>query len=341
MKSAINIQYFDNAATTFPKPPSVVKEVKKCLEVYGGNAGRGAHRLSLSAANKIYECRESLCQLLNLEEPEQIAFVPSCTFGINLIIKGVLHQGDHVLISDMEHNAVWRPIEKLKKEGLITYDIFPALSQRMQSDDNLLAEIEKRIRPNTRLVICTHQSNICSFSLPIEKIGALCKKNHIIFAVDGAQSVGHYDIDVKKMNIDLLAAPSHKGLYGPMGSGFIAISKNIKLDTLIEGGNGIYSLEADMGEISPERYEAGTLPLPAIAGLCEGIKVVKNVGVSYVSEHEKDLFIRLKNGLKSMRELVVYAPEFSGSTLLFNIDNVSSERVSSILNENNICSRAG
>jgi selenocysteine lyase/cysteine desulfurase len=170
-----NFCYLDNAATSFPKPQNVSKEVARCINTYCGNAGRGSHKLSLLAANKIYDCRESICNLINAPAPENIVFVPSCTFGLNLIIKGILKQGDHVLISDMEHNSVYRPIAKLHKEGKITFDIFSALSLLDKSEDKILNSIKNKLRKNTKLVICNHQSNICSYALPIEKIGAFCK----------------------------------------------------------------------------------------------------------------------------------------------------------------------
>ena len=335
------ICYLDNAATSFPKPPSVAREMRRCIDYYCGNAGRGSHKLSLFAANKIYECREEICTLINAPAPENIIFVPSCTDGLNLIIKGILKYGDHVLISDMEHNSVLRPISKLSSEGKISFDIFTALSNPNKSDESILNEIEKKLRKNTKLLICTHQSNICSFSLPIEKIGDLCKKYHILFALDVAQSIGHYNIDMQKSNINYISAPGHKGLYGSQGSAFVAInSKNI-LEPLIEGGNGIYSLEAQMPDFLPERHEVGTLPLPSIVGLCEGLKYIKSRGIDEISPHERELFRYLRDGLLNIDGITVYAHEFEGNTLSFNINNTPPERVSCLLDEANICVRAG
>lgn len=333
--------YLDNAATSFPKPKSVIREVQVCLQNYCGNAGRGSHKLSLIAANKIYSCRESICSLLNLDKPENIVFIPSCTYGLNLIIKGILHQGDHVLISDMEHNSVWRPIKKLFRKGKITFDIFSALSSPESTEDELLQEIQSKIRKNTRLVICNHQSNICSYSLPISKIGELCKKMNVLFAIDVAQSIGHYNIDMQKMNIDFLSAPGHKGLYGVQGSAFMAINSDIILDTLIEGGNGIHSLIPDMPEFTPERYEVGTLSLPAIAGLHEGIKEVQSRGIDAIAEYERSLYCQLRNGLQNIKHITVYMPNCEGNTLLFNINDLAPERVGAYLDEQNIYVRTG
>ncbi len=336
-----HVLYLDNAATSFPKPPSVASEMHRCIDYYCGNAGRGSHKMSLYAANKIYECREEICSLVNAPAPENVIFVPSCTYGLNLIIKGILKPYDHALISDMEHNSVWRPLTVMRNEGIITFDTFSALANHNKTDENILNEIEKKLRKNTKLLICSHQSNICSYSLPVGKIGELCKKYNIIFALDVAQSIGHYNIDVQNMNIDYISAPGHKGIYGPQGSAFVVINSKNLLEPLIEGGNGIYSLESKMPDFLPERHEVGTLPLPSIVGLCEGIKEIKSRGIEEISSHEKELFFYLRDRLLNINGVKVYAPEYAGNTLSFNIDNVQPERVASILNEKNICVRSG
>lgn len=335
------ICYLDNAATSFPKPESVVREVSRCMRLYGGNASRGSHRLSLAAARKLYECRERLTRLVNAKEPENIIFVPSCTFGLNLLIKGLLRDGDHVLISDMEHNAVLRPLHRLASEGRITFESFEALSRPEQSEEELLSGIESRINSRTRLLVCTHVSNICSYSLPVSKIGELCKKFGVFLVLDVAQSVGIYKIDMQKMNVSFLSAPGHKGLLGVQGSAFVAINSDTLPDTLIEGGNGIFSLSPEMPEMIPERYESGTLPLPAIAGLCEGVAEVERIGIDAIREHEAELFRKLRDGLLDMGGFTVYRPEFVGSTLLFNSNTLSAEQVCAALDEDGICVRGG
>lgn len=333
--------YFDNAATSFPKPKSVRREVTRCLETYSGNAGRGSHSLSLLAATKIYQCREEICSLFGAPSPESIVFVPSCSYGLNLIIKGTLRAGDHAIISDMEHNSVWRPLKGLEREGKITLDVIPALSKRESDNGELIKAIKRMIKPSTRLIVCAHQSNICSFSLPIAKIGALCREKKILFAVDAAQSAGHTQIDVQKMNIDLLCAPGHKGLLGPQGSAFIIINTPSLPDTLIEGGNGIYSLSDEMPDFAPERYEVGTLPTPAIAGLCEGIRELKARGIDGIAQAERELFAILCDGLLNINGATVYLPEFCGNTLLFNISGISAERVCQALDSEGFCLRGG
>lgn len=335
------ICYLDNAATSFPKPRGVILGVSDCLTNYCGNAGRGSHRLALLAAQKIYQCREEICSIVGANSPENVVFVPSCTYGLNLLIKGILKQGDHVLISDMEHNSVYRPIKKLADEGRITYDVFEFLSATDKSPVALEAEIEHRIKSRTRLIICAHQSNICSLSVPVDKIGEICRKNHILFALDTAQSIGHAPIDMKKMNIDFLVAPSHKGLYGPQGCGFVVFNSKEILDTLVEGGSGINSLDEEMPPDIPDRFEAGTLPLPSIVGLYEGIREVKSLDIDTISSHERGLFRLLRDGLMTIRGATVYMPEHEGNTLLFNIGDIPCTEVGALLDARGICVRSG
>ena len=335
------ICYLDNAATSFPKPRGVAASISDCLTSYCGNAGRGSHRLSLLAAEKIYECRVEICSLVGADAPENVIFVPSCTYGLNMVIKGILRSGDHVLISDMEHNSVYRPIKKLSDEGKITYDVFNFLSAADKSPEALRVELERKIKPRTRLLVCAHQSNICSLTLPIDKIGEICRKNHILFALDTAQSIGHTSIDMKKHSINFLVAPSHKGLYGPQGCGFVVINSKELPETLVEGGSGLNSLDPSMPQDLPDRFEAGTLPLPAIVGLCEGIKEVKRLGVDEISSHERGLFRLLRDGVATIRGANVYLPEHEGNTLLFNIGDVPCTELGAFLDARGICVRSG
>ena len=338
--------YLDNAATSFPKPISTVREVVRCMTEYCGNPGRGGHSLSLEAAKKVFECRLEAAELVGAPTPEGIVFTENTTHALNLVVKGLLKRGDHVIISDMEHNSVLRPIARLANEGIIEYSVFPTRTpdkNRAQSPSLICASIAQRIKPNTRAVICSHASNVCSMSLPLERIGALCKKHGLYFIVDAAQSAGHLPINMEKMNIHALCAPSHKALYGPQGAGFAALSPTIaeKLDTLTEGGNGVNSFELFMPENPPERYEAGTLPTPSIAGLCEGIKYVKSVGITAVKEYESELYIYARELLMNTKGITVYAPEHVGPVLLFNQEGKSSEALARALNEYGICTRAG
>ena len=334
--------YFDNAATSFPKPRRVAEEQLRCMQIYGGNPGRGSHALALAAAEKIYECREELASFFGSSNPENVIFTMNTTMALNLAIKGLLKKGDHVLISDMEHNAVFRPIYKLARQGIITYDVFetfPTLPYR--TSEMICASILEKLRPNTRMLVCAHASNICSATLPLAEIGALCRQKGVLLVVDAAQSAGHLPIDVTSMRIDALCAPGHKGLWGPQGSGVLVLGDGIVADTLLEGGSGYNSLEGNMPNESPERYEAGTLPTPAIAGLLEGVREVKQLGRSHIHAHECALIARLYERLAAMPKISLYAPHHAGGVLLFSIQDVSSDRVGSFLNDRGFCVRTG
>lgn len=334
--------YLDNAATSFPKPASVCREVYRCMTKYCGNPGRSGHSLSLEAAKKIFECRCSVADLLGVGDPARVIFTLNTTHALNLVIKGLLKRGDHIIISDLEHNSVLRPVHKLSELGTVEYSVFHSAAAIGPIDpQRIRAEIARLIRPNTRLVVCTHSSNICSANLPIDVIAALCKEHGLLFVVDAAQSAGHLDINVDKMKIDALCAPAHKGLYGPQGCGIAVLGEGITLDTLTEGGNGVNSLEPFMPDFSPERYEAGTCATPAIAGLCEGIKHIKSIGIKEIHRRECELYEYALQALGNMRELALYGEAHVGSTLLFNVRGILSEECAYHLNKNGICVRAG
>lgn len=334
--------YLDNAATGFPKPDTVIEEVTRCMREYGGNPGRSSHALAVAAAEKIYECREVAARFFGSDAPEQVIFTGNTTMALNFAIKGLLRAGDHVLISDMEHNAVLRPIAKLTEQGIIEYDVFPTfVHKRNRTAEDICRGVRALIKPNTRMLICAHMSNICSSVLPLESLGRLCGEHGILFVVDAAQSAGHLPIHAENMGIDALCVPGHKGLMGPQGSGILLLRKGLTSDTLIEGGSGVYSLEAHMPTDAPERFEAGTLPTPAIAGLCEGIRYVERVGLEQISQAETVLNRYLQQRLQAIRGVRVYVPHHVGSVLLFNLCGIPADAVGEALNRRGICVRAG
>lgn len=335
--------YFDNAATTHPKPPSVIRAVERCIRTRCGNPGRSAHALSRAAAQDVYDCREQAAALFGLNAPDRVIFTVNTTAALNMAIKGLLRRGDHVLISDMEHNAVLRPIDRLAREGQITYDVFSTLcmSREAVSAEDICREIERGIRRETRAVICAHASNICAAALPLAQIGALCRRHGLYFIVDGAQSAGVLPIDMAQMHIDVLCVPGHKALYGIAGCGMMLLAPGIEADTLIEGGNGMHSLDAGMPDTAPERYESGTLPVPAIAGLCAGIRFVRAVGTEAICAHERALYCRMRELLCNTRGVCVYAPHHIGSTLLFSVDGIPSDAVGRALDAHGIAVRCG
>jgi len=336
-----NIVYFDNAATTFPKPQSVLDATRDCAENYCGNAGRGSHPLALKSAEAVFSARDALSSLFSAK-PENVIFTLNTTQALNLAIKGIMSRGGHILISDMEHNSVLRPIAKLQNQRRLSYDIFPTHRDGLPlANDEILSEIIRRLRPNTRAVCAIHTSNICSYSLPIREIGALCRRHGLLFLVDAAQAAGHVEISLEKDNIDLLCLPGHKGLYSPQGVGALIMRDGMVLDTVIEGGNGVNSLELSMGSISPERYEGGTLCTPAIAGLCQGARFISEIGYGTIIAHERSLWRRAYLGLAQIDGIEFYGDETAGSILLFNLKEVHPDELGSYLSEKGFCLRTG
>lgn len=308
---------------------------------YGGNPGRGSHALSARAAEKIFDCRTLAAQLFGAE-PERVFFTLNTTHAINTVLKGLLRQGDHALISNLEHNAVYRPLYKMQREGRIRFDTFDALIEPTPKGvETLFAELTRKLRPRTKMIVCTHMSNICSAVLPIGEIARFCRRFGLLFVVDAAQSAGHEPIAVDDMGIDALCLPGHKGLYGPQGCGMVILGKGVLPDTLTEGGNGVHSLEGSMPSFSPERYEAGTLPTPAIAGLYEGMKAVREVGVERIGAYERELYRNARERLQALPRVELYATEYEGGILLFNVKGLSAEEAARRLGEQGICVRGG
>ena len=312
------------------------------MSEYGGNPGRGSHALSIRAAEKVYECRERLAAFFGMEDPERVLFTMNTTYALNLVLKGLLRSGDHVLLSDLEHNSVWRPLYKREQAGQITLDLVRSGAERgVISADAFCGRIEACLRPETRMVVCAQVSNVCSAELPIREIAALCHRRGILLVVDGAQSAGHLPICVDEWGIDVLCVPGHKGLLGPQGCGVILLGKDVLPETVLEGGNGVYSLEGFMTDQLPERYEVGTLPTPSIAGLCEGVKVLDRIGLEQVNAYEKWLCRYAKELLGNTEGVQLYSPWHEGSILVFGVSDRTPEQVAERLNEEGICVRSG
>lgn len=342
----MSLIYLDNAATTFPKPTNVQNAVSRCLREYCGNSGRGSHPLSLAASQAIYQCRERLSTSFHADAPENVVFTMNATYAINLALAGLLHQGDHVLISDLEHNAVRRPLEALQSAGVITYSTFSTMTgntdeAKRRNPTRICACIASALRPNTRAVICSHQSNLCSVTLPIEEIGAFCQRHGLLFFVDASQSAGHLSVDMQKAHIDCLCAPGHKGLFGIQGCGFSIFRQGLVPSPLISGGSGYQSLLPTMPEELPERLEAGTLPTPAIVGLDAGLDFLRRVGPDAIREHEIVLFNAARERLSRLKNYHLYFPETPGSTLLFHREGIEADRVGQYLANEGFCVRSG
>lgn len=317
--------YLDNAATTYPKPKSVYQGVMRAMTEYGANPGRGSHAMAIEGARVIYETRELMAQLFNLDDPMNVIFTFNATDGLNQGIKGVLKSGDHVITTTMEHNSVLRPIKELEKYGVENTIIQCASDGRVSVDD-----IEAAVKSNTRMVVTTHVSNLTGTIMPIEEIGQMCKRKNILYLVDGSQSAGVLEIDVKKYNIDLLAVPGHKGLLGPQGTGALLINCDAEIKQLKEGGTGSESSSMMQPNFYPDKLEAGTHNLPGIAGLNAGLKYILNKGTKSIYSHEKTLLDLFIKEMKKNAKIKIYGPDninYRIGVVPINIEDIDSSEV--------------
>lgn len=293
--------YLDNAATTYPKPNEVYENVMDAMKRYGANPGRGSHAMAIEGAKMIYDTREEIAELFNFDNPLNVIYTFNATDSLNLAIKGSLQPGDHVITTAMEHNSVLRPVFELQNNGITNTIV------ECNNDGTIeLSNIEKAIKHNTKLIITTHVSNLTGTIMPIEEIGELCRYYGIPYLVDAAQSAGVLEIDMKKMNIDLLAFPGHKGLLGPQGTGGLLIRDGFKLKEIREGGTGSESSKLTQPDFYPDKFESGTLNLPGIAGLNAGVKYIKSKGTKSILSHENKLIELFINGIKNNDKIKIY-----------------------------------
>ncbi|MDP4132543.1 MAG: aminotransferase class V-fold PLP-dependent enzyme [Bacillota bacterium] len=292
--------YLDNAATTWQKPPEVYDAVMYAMK-NASSPGRGAYSGARRASDIVFEARERLASLFNIDYPERIAFTCNSTQALNTGLKGIAESGDTIVISSMEHNSVLRPAYKMKDQG-VNLKIVNADKNGIVNPE----EIQKALYGGTKLLCLNHASNVCGSVNDIEKIGSMAKKMGVIFMVDVAQSAGTIPIDVKKCNIDILAFPGHKGLLGPQGTGGIYIGEGITLKTLTEGGTGSLSESYYQPDILPDRYESGTLNVPGIAGLSAGCKFILKHGIDSIAKSERELTKMLAEDLSVIPGVKLY-----------------------------------
>ncbi|MCH5298252.1 MAG: aminotransferase class V-fold PLP-dependent enzyme [Ruminococcus sp.] len=334
--------YFDNGATTFPKPNNVINSVCNTLRNYGANPGRGGHKLAMKASELLYNARKNVANFFGVEDSSNVIFTPSCTTSLNIVIKGLLQKGDHVIISSYEHNAVLRPLEKLKDRG-VTYSVAEVFEG---DNERTINSFREQIKPNTRLLVCTYASNVFGIKLPVERICALCHQYGIITCVDAAQAAGIVPINLSDSSIDYLCIAGHKGLYGPMGTGALIVNCDTIPDTLIEGGTGSNSASTEQPDILPDKFESGTGNLPGFVGMGNGVNFVKNRGEINLYNKEIQLIQRAYSALSRMDNVILYTDypnmNYYVPVLSFNIKDKDSETVSQILSSRyNIATRAG
>jgi len=298
--------YLDNGATTWPKPPQVIQAVNDALTKYGANPGRGAYEMALAAARQVFAVRQKVADFFDCDHMERVIFTGNTTDGINIALKGILRQGDHVLYSPVEHNALWRPLSTMVQRGLVEAEMVPATV-----DGNVdLEKLESMIRPNTRLIASVHASNVTGMIVPISQVGEIARRHHLLFLLDAAQSAGLLPVSVREMNIDFLAAPGHKCLYGPMGSGFLYVGERAAEEMLSsrEGGTGSESHNRYQPQSYPDRLESGTLNLPGVLGLGAGIDYIMEHGRENIEKKVDALTQRFLAGVASISGLTAYGP---------------------------------
>ncbi len=321
--------YFDNAATSYPKPPEVIRAVEKSFRLVG-NPGRSSHKLAQRSSEIIYDCRKSVADLFSANA-NNVVFTMNATQSLNYAIKGLIKSGEHVLIDCFAHNASYRPLMELVNRGICTADIFDSQNPN---------EFESMINSKTGTVILTHQSNISSDVAELSVISNICTSHGLRLIVDASQSAGHIPINMTDTKITVLCMPGHKGLFSPMGVGILIASDDATFSTIIEGGAGINSLDIGMPDSLPERLEAGTLPFSAIAGLSGGIDYINHIGVNAITKRVTSLSNYIYRQLSNIDNVVTYG-DCSGSVISFNIIGISPSDLGNELADYGICTRTG
>ncbi|MCG6881385.1 MAG: aminotransferase class V-fold PLP-dependent enzyme [Deltaproteobacteria bacterium] len=294
--------YFDNAATTFPKPPGAMHRMVEAYERMGVSPGRGSYDLAMEAEDLVFDTRKRLARLFDASDPNRVVFAGNATDALNLCIQGLLGPGDHVVSTRLEHNSVLRPLYHLKHKGLIEYDLVPFDDKGFVDPHDIVAAI----KPNTRLVILCHASNVLGTIQPIHEIGPLCREKGVPLLVDAAQSAGVIPIHMDAWQIDAVAFTGHKSLMGPTGIGGLVIHPDLELQTIRFGGTGIDSESPVHTQDFPHRLEAGTINLMGIMGLSEGLRFVENEGIEAIHREEMRLLTRLRDGVVSLTGVESY-----------------------------------
>lgn len=333
--------YFDNASTSFPKPQEVVKNICHYLEKCGVSPGRGAYPLSEQAEEIVSETRSLLNEFLGGENENHVVFTQNATHSLNLAIKGFLKQGDHVLVCSYSHNSVIRPLENLKRKGVITYDVFELTSDGFVD----LEALNQKILPTTRLLIANHASNVIGVISPIIAIGELCRSKSIRFLLDSTQSLGYCPISLKSMPIDILVGTGHKTLMGPSGIGFIYLKYPREIGSLFEGGSGGNLSSSPFHPIQmPYKFEAGTINTTCIAGLKGGLTYLKNRGSDSIRRDAMELTEYAWKQLENINEVVLYGTSDMSKKvpiISFTIKGTLPSEMAYLYAQNNICLRAG
>lgn len=327
------IIYFDNAATSWPKPPGVAAAMVHFLDEIGANPGRSGHRMAVEAGRVVYEAREAVAELFNAPDPLRVVFGSNATEVLNLVLRGYLRPGDHVVTSGMEHNAVMRPLRALERDGVEITVVGCAPDGTLDPDDVLAA-----VRPNTAMIVLNHASNVVGTILPVAEVGARVPSSPLL-VVDAAQTAGAVPIDIQADGIDLLTFTGHKALHGPTGTGGLVIGERVdlaRLEPLKRGGTGSRSEQEEQPDFLPDKYESGTVNAVGLAGLTAGVRWVLEQGVGVIRAREEALTCRLIDGLRAIPGVVVYGtldPARQTATVSFNIAGMDPSEVGLRLDE--------
>lgn len=325
--------YLDNAATSWPKPDAVYQAVDEYQRANGAAAGRGVYRSAQAAERIVSQCRKRVADFLGVKSPQQIIFTLNGTDSLNLAIHGILRPGDHVVTSVCEHNSVLRPLHALRSaDSSISYDTVGCNGEGIIDAE----EVRRAIKSNTRLLAFTHASNVTGALQPIREIGLIAKERGILFLVDAAQSLGHLPLDVNDLGCHLLAAPGHKGLLGPLGTGMLYVAPGVEVDLqpIRQGGTGTRSDETEQPASLPDRYESGNLNVPGIAGLNAGVAWLQQRGLAAIHQHELELRHLLMSELRQIPSITVYGPSdctLSLGVVSFNIAGFDPQEVAAAL----------
>ncbi|HSV72312.1 MAG TPA: aminotransferase class V-fold PLP-dependent enzyme [Chthonomonadales bacterium] len=325
--------YLDNAATSWPKPEPVYRAMDGFMRHVGANPGRSGHRLSIQAARVIFETRESLARLFGVDDPLRIVFASNATEALNLVVRGLLRPGDHVITSSMEHNSVMRPLRGLEEQGVELTVVRCSVDGCVDPRD-----FEEAIRRNTRLIVMTHASNVVGTLFPVSEVGAIARRHGVLFCVDAAQTAGAYPLCVPSACVDLLAFTGHKSLFGPQGTGGLAVGPGVEkvVEPLIRGGTGSRSDSEHQPDWLPDRYESGTPNAVGLAGLGAGVQFVLSRGVEAIRAHEEELMVRLIEGLRAIPGVTLYGRSNARdqvAVLSFNIAGIAPSEVALRLDE--------
>lgn len=334
--------YLDNSSTTFPKPKQVIDSMYNYMLNIGGNAGRGNYTNTLQSNRFLYEAREIVSNFFGFSSPSNVIFTNNVTTSLNMLIKGLIKQGDHVITSSMEHNSVLRPLISCKESLDINLDIIDADKSGFVN----VSDFESKITEDTKLVVLTQASNVTGSIQDITKIGEICREKNVFFIVDSSQGAGVLELNMNSVNANAIAFTGHKSLFGPQGiGGFIIDDKlNKCCKSILHGGTGSLSYSLNQPDFLPDKFECGTLNMPGIVGLSEGIKFINSIGLKSIYEHNNYLIKYLLDGLLNIDDIIVYG-DLNGKKITtcvsINMKSLDSSELCYFLETNGIKTRCG